>query len=80
MLVMRRRVGEGFAIGSDIELEILEISPTRVKIGVKAPPSLAIVRRELTLTRLQNISASQTAPPKAIAWLSRKLSGGSDVK
>lgn len=73
MLVMRRRAGEGFQVGPDIEIEILEVSPTRVKIGIKAPPAFLIVRQEVVLTREQNLTASQTASPQAIAWLSRNL-------
>jgi len=74
MLVMRRRAGESFLIGTDIELEILEVGPTRVKIGITAPASLAILRKEVALTRAQNLSAAQPAPPDTIAWLSEKLS------
>ena len=73
MLVMRRRAGEGFLIGPDIEIEILEVSPTRVKIGIMAPAALPIVRKEVVLTREENLAASRNAPPDAIAWLSRKL-------
>jgi carbon storage regulator len=71
---MRRRAGESFLIGTDIELEILEVGPTRVKIGITAPASLAILRKEVALTRAQNLSAAQPAPPDTIAWLSEKLS------
>jgi len=74
MLVMRRRAGESFLIGTDIELEILEVGPTRVKIGITAPASLAILRKEVALTRAQNLSAAQPPPPDTIAWLSEKLS------
>jgi carbon storage regulator CsrA len=74
MLVMRRRAGEGFLIGVDIEIDILEVSPTRVKIGIVAPDALQIVRKEVVLTRQENLTASRTAPPQTIAWLSRTLS------
>ena len=75
MLVMRRRAGEVLLIGPDIELEILEIGATRVKIGITAPASCTIVRKEVALTREENLTASHAAPPQAIAWLSAKLSG-----
>jgi carbon storage regulator len=78
MLVMRRRAGESILIGTDIELEILEVGPTRVKIGIKAPPSLQVLRKEVALTRAQNLSAAQPAPAQAIAWLSEKLSASRD--
>ena len=74
MLVMRRRAGEGFLIGLDIEIEILEVSPTRVKIGIVAPDAVQIVRKEVILTRQENLTAARTAPAQTIAWLSQKLS------
>ena len=74
MLVMRRRAGEGFLIGPDIEIEVLEVSPTRVKIGILAPDALQIVRKEVVLTRAENLAASRNAPPDTIAWLSQRLS------
>lgn len=73
MLVMRRRPGEGFQIGPDIEIEILEITPTRVKIGVIAPATLTIVRKEIVLTRAENLTASKPAAPETIAWLTERL-------
>ena len=73
MLVMRRRAGESFQIGPDIEIEILELTATRVKIGVTAPSALAIVRKEIVLTREENLTASKPAPPETIAWLTERL-------
>jgi len=74
MLVMRRRVGERLIIGPDVELEILEISPTRVKLGINAPQSVAIVRKEVAATRDENLKASQAAPLATIERLSQRLS------
>ena len=73
MLVMRRRAGEGFQIGPDIQIEILEITPTRVKIGVIAPDMVTIVRKEMALTREENLTASRPAAAETIAWLTEKL-------
>jgi len=71
MLVMRRRAGESLVIGGDIEIEILEVGPTRVKLGIVAPANCAITRKEVVLTRSENLTASRSAPPEVIAWLSR---------
>ena len=73
MLVMRRRAGESLLIGDDIEIEILEIGPTRVKLGIVAPVSRTITRKEVILTRTENVTASRNASPEMIAWLSRRL-------
>ncbi|HUI79910.1 MAG TPA: carbon storage regulator [Bryobacteraceae bacterium] len=70
---MRRRAGESLLLGNEIEIEILEVGPTRVKLGIVAPPHLAIVRKEVLLTRAENLTASQNQDPRVIAWLSRKL-------
>ena len=73
MLVIRRRAGEAVVIGGDIEIEILEVGPTRVKLGIVAPAAMAITRKEVLLTRSENVTAARGTDPKTIAWLSRKL-------
>jgi carbon storage regulator len=70
---MRRRAGESFLIGDDIEIEILEVGPTRVKLGIVAPPNRAITRKEVLLTRSENVTASRNASAEMISWLSRNL-------
>ena len=70
---MRRRAGESLLLGSEIEIEILEVGPTRVKLGITAPAHLAIARKEVLLTLAENVTASQKQDPELIAWLSRKL-------
>jgi carbon storage regulator len=74
MLVMRRRAGESVLIGDDIEIEILDVGPTRVKLGIVAPASQTITRKEVILTRSENLTAARNPSPEVIAWLSRKLS------
>jgi carbon storage regulator len=59
MLVIRRRAGEAVLIGEEIEIEILEAGP-RVKIGIRAPKSVAILRKEILTVKRQNLVASQS--------------------
>jgi carbon storage regulator len=73
MLVLRRRAGDSLLIGGDVEIEILEITPTRVKLGIVAPDSVTIVRKEVQLTREQNVTAAQKVDPQAVSWLRGKL-------
>ena len=47
MLVLRRRAGEAILIGDDIEIEFLELSSQSVKVGIKAPKEICILRKEL---------------------------------
>jgi carbon storage regulator len=57
MLVIRRRAGESILIGPDIEIEILDAGPNRVKLGIAAPRSTQVVRKEVKLTAENNLSA-----------------------
>jgi carbon storage regulator len=70
---MKRRAGESFTIGDEIEIEVLEVAGTRVKLGIVAPDSVAIVRKEARVTREENISASQPMEPDRLAALAHRL-------
>jgi carbon storage regulator len=70
---MKRRAGESFAIGDNIEIEVLEVSGLRVKLGIKAPDSISIVRKEARLTREENITAAQPMAPDALAALAHRF-------
>lgn len=59
MLVLRRRVGEAIAIDGGIEIEIVEISRTRVKLGVTAPRDVKVVRKETVALAIENRRALQ---------------------
>jgi len=73
VLVMKRRAGESFMIGDGIEIEVLEVAGTRVKLGIVAPESLVIVRKEARITREENITAARPMDPHAIAALVHRL-------
>lgn len=47
MLALSRKTGESVILGNDIELTILEVKGEQVKLGIKAPKSVAIYRKEL---------------------------------
>lgn len=70
---MKRRAGESFTIGDEIEIEVLEVSGSRVKLGIIAPDSLSIIRKEAVVTRAENITASQPVAPDALAALANRL-------
>jgi carbon storage regulator len=58
VLIIRRRRGESITVGDDVEIEILETSPTQVKLGIRAPKSVSVLRKEIIVTREQNRVAS----------------------
>ena len=59
MLVIRRRPGEALLIGEEIEVEILDISGGHVKIGIRAPREVTVLRKEIRLTIEQNRAAAR---------------------
>jgi carbon storage regulator len=69
MLVIRRHPGQSIRIGPDVEVEVIECGPHRVKLGIRAPREVSVVRDEVRLTREQNLQAAN-----AVAALLR--SGG----
>ena len=73
MLVLRRRAGDSLMIGGEIEVEILEITPTRVKLGIVASDNVTVVRKEVHLTREQNITAAKMVDTQAVSWLTSRL-------
>lgn len=59
MLVIRRRAGESLLIAGGIEVEILEIAHSQVKIGIRAPREVTILRREVHIAGEQNRIAAE---------------------
>jgi len=47
MLILSRKSGETIWIGEDVELVISEVKGDQVKIGIRAPRSIEVVRGEL---------------------------------
>ncbi|MGZ4107122.1 MAG: carbon storage regulator CsrA [Tumebacillaceae bacterium] len=47
MLVLKRKVGEAIRIGDDIEIIVLDKEGDTVKIGINAPRSLKVFRKEI---------------------------------
>ncbi len=48
MLVLSRKPGEEILIGETIRLKIIDVSRSRIKLGIDAPEHLPIRRAELT--------------------------------
>ncbi len=49
MLALSRRINESIMLGKDVEITILEIKGDQVKIGVVAPRSVPVYRKEIFL-------------------------------
>ncbi len=61
MLVLSRKVGERILIGDQIAVTVVKLGHGGVRLGIEAPPELAIVREELAeaLNRADQERAAQ---------------------
>lgn len=80
MLVIRRRAGESVVIepgpGLRIELQVMEVHGTRVKLGFAAPASVLILRQEILLAADQNRAAAQGVTAGSVSLLLDQLRRG----
>ncbi len=47
MLVLTRKPDQSIIIGSDIEITVLEVRGEQVRLGIRAPRSVAVHRKEV---------------------------------
>lgn len=60
MLILGRKKNESIQIGEDIEIVVIGIEGDQVKLGINAPKSIDIHRKEIYLDiQTQNNEASQ---------------------
>ena len=73
MLVLARKVNESIMIGNDIEITVLEIKGDQIKLGVKAPKSVPIYRKELYVQiQEENKQAGSAVDVEALRGLFQK--------
>ena len=73
MLVIRRRAGETLLIGDEIEVEILETGSSYVKLGIRAPKHVIVLRKEIQITGQQNLAAAKEKSGAALNSVLRTL-------
>ena len=47
MLALSRKVNESIMIGNNIEITVLEVKGDQIKLGISAPRSIPIYRKEI---------------------------------
>ena len=47
MLILTRRAGEALRIGDDIEVTVMAVNGSQVRIGINAPRDIAVDREEI---------------------------------
>lgn len=63
MLILTRKEDESIMLGSSVEVKVLKLEDGRVKLGIVAPESLRIYRREVYEEIIQE-NKRATASPK----------------
>ena len=62
MLVLSRQIGERVIIDGNIEVTIVEIRADRVKLGIVAPPEVAVHREEVFRRIVASALTGQSLP------------------
>lgn len=67
MLVIRRRPGESLLVGDSVEVEVLEVAQGQVKLGIRAPREILVLRKEVKIAAEENRAASLGLPAESLA-------------
>ena len=51
MLILTRRAGESLRIGDDVEVTVMAVNGSQVRIGIKAPRNVAVDREEIAVRK-----------------------------
>lgn len=63
MLVLTRKVNQSIIIGDDVEIVVLEVRGEQVRIGIRAPKTVGVHRKEIyDQIKEENIAASDVDP------------------
>jgi carbon storage regulator len=60
MLVLTRKSNQSIMIGDDIEVSVLAIMGEKVRIGIEAPRSIPVFRKEVYLEIRQEATPEET--------------------
>ncbi len=74
MLVLTRKSNQSIMIGDEIEVSVLAIMGEKVRIGIEAPRSVPVFRKEVYL-EIQQDSSSPEEDVKAVDEALEKLKG-----
>jgi carbon storage regulator len=63
MLILSRKINEKIMIGDDISVSVIEVRGDQVRLGVEAPRSVKVFRREVfDAIKAENKAASESRP------------------
>jgi carbon storage regulator len=70
VLVVTRKRGEAIVIGDGIEVHVLRVGRDGVRIGIAAPPHVAVHRREVR-DQIRDANATAAAAPATTVAIDR---------
>ncbi|MFM1920932.1 MAG: carbon storage regulator [Candidatus Hydrogenedentota bacterium] len=62
MLVLTRKENESIMVGDEVEVKVLDLKENQVKLGIVAPRSVAVHRKEVYLAIQEENAQAATAP------------------
>jgi carbon storage regulator len=65
MLILTRRAGEALRIGDDIEVTVMAVNGSQVRIGINAPRDIAVDREEIAERKRRDREALAAGAPPA---------------
>lgn len=70
MLVLTRKKNQSLKLGDEIEIKILEVNGDQVRLGISAPNTIRVLRKELYVDiHKQNVQAAVI--PEALSNLNK---------
>ncbi len=79
MLVLSRQRDETIMIGDDIEITVVDIRGDKVRIGITAPRSIQVHRKEVyDAIKKENENASKLKPDDVSDVVQRNSNGAND--
>jgi carbon storage regulator len=66
MLVLTRRVGEEIVIDGNIRVTVVAVKGHQIRLGISAPSSVPVYRKELVDRAEENADAREDAPTLAV--------------
>ena len=73
MLALTRKLNESIMIGNDVEITILDIKGDQVKLGINAPKSVPVYRKEIYMQILESNKEAVEGNNASIDALNRLL-------
>lgn len=79
MLVFTRRKRQTIRIGDGIEVQVLRIGRDGVRLGVVAPPEIAVHRQEV-YDQIREANRTAAGAPQDVSLVARRLGASRDAQ